>query len=442
MQSRRFSIPQISSVAVLMVLCVLSLGRLAGAQDSPPSTKAKAAGKASAKDLAGQWADLLARREKILESLNNLNEKFQAADNEGRRKIQAEFMRMKTEFEKEIQPGLEKLAPTILEKDPEDEIAPLVILGTQMKSQNYRDAVAMLNRLIKSGKAKPNVIEEIIGVLLQENRFKDVIAVADKLIQAKDVNPHLVTIDSMAHFDSNDFEGAKALAKRAAKEDAASAPGSAAFLKTCEEYIEFWNNEQEIRKREAQADDLPRVLLKTDKGDIMLELFENEAPNTVANFVSLVEAKRYDGTKFHRVIPNFMAQGGDPNTLDDNPENDGAGGPGYTIACECYSEKARKHFQGSLSMAHAGKDTGGSQFFITHVPTAHLNWAPDKRESNHTVFGRVIEGLDVALALHMGDTIESATVVRKRDHAYVPKKMSDKPAAPKKVSSKKTSSGQ
>jgi peptidyl-prolyl cis-trans isomerase B (cyclophilin B) len=123
-----------------------------------------------------------------------------------------------------------------------------------------------------------------------------------------------------------------------------------------------------------------------------------------------------------------MAQGGDPNTLDDDPGNDGQGGPGYTIACECYSEKARKHFQGSLSMAHAAeRDTGGSQFFITHVPTAHLNWAPDKREANHTVFGRVIEGLDVALALRIGDTIESASVVRKRDHAYVPKKVGEKP---------------
>ena len=83
---------------------------------------------------------------------------------------------------------------------------------------------------------------------------------------------------------------------------------------------------QEIRGKEAEADDLPRVLFKTTHGDIVIELFENEAPNTVANFISLVENKKYDGTVFHRVIPNLIAQGGDPNTLDDDPSNDGQGG--------------------------------------------------------------------------------------------------------------------
>jgi cyclophilin family peptidyl-prolyl cis-trans isomerase len=139
-----------------------------------------------------------------------------------------------------------------------------------------------------------------------------------------------------------------------------------------------------------------------------------------------VDAKKYDGVKVHRVIPGFMAQGGDPNTLDDDPRNDGLGGPGYTIPCECYSDKARMHFQGSLSMAHAGKDTGGSQFFLTFVPTADLNWNPEKKESNHTVFGRIVKGLDVALALKIGDEMQSAKVLRKRDHAYVPKKKKDK----------------
>jgi cyclophilin family peptidyl-prolyl cis-trans isomerase len=430
MRRRGFSLAIL--LAALLGLPALFVHHRASADDPPAAKKPKTGEKTSTKDIAGQWADLIARREKILSSLDGLKEKFQTADNDGKRKIQTEFMRMKSEFETEIQPGMEKLAPAILEKDPTDSVAVLVVVGTQVKTQNYAEAVALLNRLIKSGTAKPNVIEEILGVLLQENRFKDVIAVADKLIKAKDVNPHLVTIDSMAHFDANDFEGAKSLAKRAAKDDPEAAKGTAGFLKTCDEYIEFWKNEQEIREREAKADDLPRVVFQTNKGDIVLDLFENEAPNTVANFVSLVEAKKYDGTKFHRVIPNFMAQGGDPNTLDDDPENDGQGGPGYKIACECYSEKARKHFQGSLSMAHSGKDTGGSQFFLTSVPTAHLNWAPDKREANHTVFGRVIEGLDVALALRIGDTIESASVIRKRDHAYVPKKVGEKPATTKK----------
>ena len=115
------------------------------------------------------------------------------------------------------------------------------------------------------------------------------------------------------------------------------------------------------------------MLIKTNKGDIEVELFENEAPNTVANFITLVEKGFYNGLSFHRVLPNFMAQGGDP-------KGDGTGGPGYTIADECSGPNHRLHFRGSLSMAkEARPDTGGSQFFITFVPTSHL-------DGIHTVF--------------------------------------------------------
>jgi len=151
----------------------------------------------------------------------------------------------------------------------------------------------------------------------------------------------------------------------------------------------------------------------------------------VANFISLVEARKYDGVEFHRFEHNFVIQGGSINPRGEDPENSDQGGPGYKIPCECYTEKARMHFQGSLSMAHAGKDTGGSQFFITHTPTPHLNWAPKKMQNNHTVFGRVIEGLDVAMALRAGDKIKTAKVLRKRDHAYVPEKVGEKSASRK-----------
>jgi len=174
--------------------------------------------------------------------------------------------------------------------------------------------------------------------------------------------------------------------------------------------------EAEMAKRTAEekADDLPRVKIETSKGTIVVELFENEAPNAVANFISLVEKHFYDGTVFHRVIPQFMAQGGDP-------KGTGSGGPGYSIACECELPGARKHFLGSLSMAHAGKDTGGSQFFLTFRPTEHL-------DGKHTVFGRVIEGLDVLPKIQrtegpmagLPDKIVKAEVIRKRDHAYEP----------------------
>ena len=147
------------------------------------------------------------------------------------------------------------------------------------------------------------------------------------------------------------------------------------------QYRELWAKEQAIRAAEAKADDLPRVKLKTSKGDIVIELFENEAPQATANFITLVKSGFYNGVTFHRVLPQFMAQGGDP-------KGDGTGGPGYSIRCECYQPNYRHHFRGSLSMAHAGRDTGGSQFFLTFMQTPHL-------DGKHTVFGRVIEGMEV-----------------------------------------------
>lgn len=150
---------------------------------------------------------------------------------------------------------------------------------------------------------------------------------------------------------------------------------------TLPEYEELWPKEQEIRAKEAAADNLPRVLLHTTKGDITIELFKNEAPTAVNNFLSLVQKGFYTDVPFHRVLPFFMAQGGDPTGT-------GAGGPGYCIKCECYKPEARSHFRGSLSMAHAGPNTGGSQFFMNFVPTPFLN-------KKHTVFGRIVDGMDV-----------------------------------------------
>ena len=187
------------------------------------------------------------------------------------------------------------------------------------------------------------------------------------------------------------------------------------YLGTASQLRDQWNAELEIRAKEAEADDLPRVKLETNKGDVIVELFENEAPNTVANFIELIENGFYDGLTFHRVLPGFMAQGG-------CPDGTGLGGPGHMIACECHRDDYRRHFRGTLSMAHSGRDTGGSQFFLTFVPTQHLN-------ARHTAFGRVIDGWDVLAELQRidpekpkpgvaPDMIKKATVLRKRDHAY------------------------
>lgn len=133
---------------------------------------------------------------------------------------------------------------------------------------------------------------------------------------------------------------------------------------------------------------MKKAVIETEKGTMVAELFEKDAPGTVANFEKLIREGFYDGLTFHRVISNFVIQGG-------CPYGTGTGGPGYTIKCEV-ENNPNKHLRGSLSMAHRGKDTGGSQFFICHSPQPHL-------DGMHTVFGRVIEGIDVVDQIVQGD---------------------------------------
>ena len=148
---------------------------------------------------------------------------------------------------------------------------------------------------------------------------------------------------------------------------------------------------------------MKKAVIETDKGTIELELFDKDAPGTVANFEKLAGEHFYDGTTFHRVIPNFMIQGGDPLSKEPGHPGVGTGGPGYKIKCETEGNP-HKHKTGTLSMAHAGKDTGGSQFFITHSPQPHL-------DGRHTVFGQVLSGQDIVDAIRAGDQMKSVRVI-------------------------------
>jgi len=138
--------------------------------------------------------------------------------------------------------------------------------------------------------------------------------------------------------------------------------------------------------------------IHTAKGMMKVNFYEKDAPNTVANFIKLAEKGYYDGLNFHRVIPNFVIQGG-------CPDGTGAGGPGYSIDCELDGDN-QYHDRGVLSMAHAGRNTGGSQFFVCHSRenTAHL-------DRNHTCFGKVVEGVDVIDDIREGDKIEKVVIV-------------------------------
>ena len=150
---------------------------------------------------------------------------------------------------------------------------------------------------------------------------------------------------------------------------------------------------------------MKKAHIETNRGEIVAELFDDDAPGTVSNFIGLAKGTKewvdprtgskvsrpfYDGLKFHRVVPKFVIQGGDP-------KGDGTGGPGFTIPCET-AGKRQKHERGSLSMAHRGKDTGGSQFFICHEAAPHL-------DRKHTVFGKVVSGVEVVDAIRPGDVM-------------------------------------
>jgi cyclophilin family peptidyl-prolyl cis-trans isomerase len=268
------------------------------------------------------------------------------------------------------------------------------IFTYEIGNDDYENAAPLVKVLIKTGSAKDDVYAAAGVAAVATGDFK---AAADYLTKAKAAGVLRIGPD----LKDKVIEAAYGFSQNLASLEA------------------NWEKEQKIREAEAKADDLPRVLIKTNKGDIVVELFENEAPNTVANFITLVEKKFYDGLTFHRVLPAFMAQGGDP-------KGDGSGGPGYTIPDEVSNPNHRLHFRGSLSMAKtSAPDSGGSQFFLCFVPTQFL-------DGKHTVFGRMISGFDVLAKINRReptdanaadpDKILEMRVLRKRDHEYAVKK--------------------
>ena len=284
-------------------------------------------------------------------------------------------------------------------------------------------APARRDAAVAAYKAAPNANAEVTATVVEvldgeiaQDHYDEAAAIAALLIEHKHADPAVHDLAGRAAFARNEFDAAERHWQAAAAANALSEQ-SQRYVGLIGDYKKWWAEETAKRTAEAATNDLPRVKLTTSKGEITIELFENEAPNTVANFIELVEKSFYDGTVFHRVIPGFMAQGGDPTGT-------GRGGPGHAIACECHQPNFRRHFRGTLSMAHAGRDTGGSQFFLTFLPTPHL-------DGKHTAFGRVIEGLDVLAKLQRlnpGDPIEpdkivKAEVLRKREHKYEAKKL-------------------
>ena len=258
----------------------------------------------------------------------------------------------------------------------------------QLKERNiYARAITIMERYEFDFSELPEAATLLADALFAEHRFVDAIAILESIPD-----------------DIPDY-------KRVVKDEAEVS------LIDMRIYLEYWEQEQTIRAAEAEANDLPRAEIITTRGLIVVELFENEAPNTVANFIALSEENFYSGTRFHNILPNLLAQAGDPFSKPGATGILGQGTPGYYIRDEHFEENNRKHFAGTLSMAKMPiPNTAGCQFYFAFAPLPLFN-------GNNTVFGRILSGLNIARLLQQDDRIEIINIVRKRDHEYVPEKI-------------------
>jgi len=277
-------------------------------------------------------------------------------------------------------------------------------------------------------KSLDSMIEDVTQEMYASNQLQDLDVAYEKILAANPDDVELKKKLGMVYLKTNRFREAHDLLSSIGPEKIGVFEDSDRnLLLFLPRLIGAYEHELKIRAKEKQADDLPRVEIVTQAGKMVFELFENEAPETVANFIALVEAGHYDNTIFHRVIPNVVAQCGgisenlSPKVLD------------YTINDEFKNENFRRHFSGSLSMANTGKpNSGQAQFLICLAPTPFL-------DARHTVFGTVIEGAATYQRISLThnfdennkeepidsavpDKILSAKVLRKRDHAYQPTK--------------------
>jgi cyclophilin family peptidyl-prolyl cis-trans isomerase len=227
-------------------------------------------------------------------------------------------------------------------------------------------------------------------------------------------------------YKRGDFDQALPLLEAVAKRYPFHPPAAENHVR-CRKYQEAWAAEGQFRARDAERDDLPRVRIETPRGAVLLELFEDDAPNSVKNFVWLAEHRFLDGSLFHRVVPYFVVQGGDPLSKDPaRRAQAGTGGPGYAVPTEPGDQpgqRRRRPFRGMIAMARSPqRNTEGSQFFLTTGTAAHL-------DGDYSVFGRVLEGQEVVEAIVEGDEIRRVEVVRRREGTvYRPTASSGGPA--------------
>ena len=260
---------------------------------------------------------------------------------------------------------------------------------------------------------------------IAENRYADAQALLTENIEQEQRSAEQALIMARCMIAMNQFEDAATLIS-SVPDDASDAekmkPQMTSLQAKANRLQKLWENELALREQEELEGNLPVMQIETSKGPITVILLENQAPNTVANFVNLSEKGFFNGQKFHRVVPNFVAQTGDPNSKPGETDPVGSGGPGYTIPDESARPDKRLHFAGMLAMAKpsdpansgsALPNSAGSQWYITLEPQESLN-------TDYTVFGRILDGQQIAEQLRKNDEVLAITTVSRREKAYLP----------------------
>lgn len=380
----------------------------------------------SGQPYAVQRQKLVAKREKITEThekINFLQQRLgflqQSGQSEEFQKAMAEYMSLEAGFEKEygsymimVDNFLKALAQDY-ETGKLSEQEQLWYAAALGEKQDFPTQIVVLEKLLKSSSMAIQDKMSLAYAYEQTNQLLKSIETLSLVANESKEEPKIQTqlnfmIAQNLFFIENFNEALDMLTSLEGVKEVADSVEH--FKQIALDYQKLHELEQQYR---AEDKNLPQVEITTNKGRIVLELFEDDAPNAVANFISLTEQGYYNGLRFHRVIPKFMAQGGDPHSKEADSELVGRGFPGYRIKTNL---SRRQHFRGVISYANTGLDTDGSQFFLTVVPSFWLN-------GKHAVFGRVIQGMELVDGIVQNDQMLTVKVLKKRDHEYIVQKI-------------------
>lgn len=387
----------------LLPLDERSSERIVSAQS--PTPRPSAAEETAPTEPRRRWAELMRRRNETFAALKAIQEKLSTASLNESMPLYSQQGELQLKISNVIDPELRRLAGDLYRQEPENAYFAYFAFEQMYHSHRYDEAAA----------------------------------IADRMIRSRQANAYVWRQAAESHFAAHNFAQAERYLEHLKQSGQLDGLGQD-LLADCRQYELMWQREQEIREREAAAvgdKKLPRVVLKTDRGEVELELFENEAPYAVNQFVSLVRDGEWTGTKIGGYPGQYIASLSHDPVSQEEPLIPEMPLRGRLLDCECYAPAARQNFRGSVTLTGYGRHAYGSDFRITLRPLRDMIPPRDQRSdfgpptiSAETVCGRVARGMDVVRQLVDGGTIESATVTLKRDHDYERPGQKPKPRKP------------